>query len=260
MSASRGGLAAGPGSVSSLLLLPGLPAGPPAFSSSLCPLPPHPLHRSPPRPGAQASAVSGPPWQRPVTPAAGVAALSRGCSAGALGSSRAHGPTPVCSCEQVMCRVAQQASEKIDRVRAHAARVFMTLLHSDGSPVPHVPHRGELEKLFPRYGGPGSPTPSGRGPPPPACWLTICRSDVASVNWNAPSQAFPRITRLLGLPAYRYHVLLGLAVSVGGLTESTVSEEASWAARGGWGGGAWPRLGSVGGPSGRRHCRAAARG
>ncbi|XP_059006169.1 tubulin-specific chaperone D isoform X2 [Mustela lutreola] len=100
-------------------------------------------------------------------------------------------------CEQVMCRVAQQASEKIDRVRAHAARVFMTLLHSDGSPVPHVPHRGELEKLFPR-------------------------SDVASVNWNAPSQAFPRITRLLGLPAYRYHVLLGLAVSVGGLTESTV--------------------------------------
>ncbi|XP_059235927.1 tubulin-specific chaperone D isoform X2 [Mustela nigripes] len=100
-------------------------------------------------------------------------------------------------CEQVMCRVAQQASEKIDRVRAHAARVFMTLLHSDGSPVPHVPHQGELEKLFPR-------------------------SDVASVNWNAPSQAFPRITRLLGLPAYRYHVLLGLAVSVGGLTESTV--------------------------------------
>ncbi|XP_072601396.1 tubulin-specific chaperone D isoform X3 [Vulpes vulpes] len=100
-------------------------------------------------------------------------------------------------CQQVMCCVAQQASEKIDRVRAHAARVFMTLLHCDGAPLPHVPHRGELEELFPR-------------------------SDVASVNWNAPSQAFPRITRLLGLPAYRYHVLLGLAVSVGGLTESTV--------------------------------------
>ncbi|XP_025324228.1 tubulin-specific chaperone D isoform X1 [Canis lupus baileyi] len=100
-------------------------------------------------------------------------------------------------CQQVMCCVAQQASEKIDRVRAHAARVFMTLLHCEGAPLPHVPHRGQLEELFPR-------------------------SDVASVNWNAPSQAFPRITRLLGLPAYRYHVLLGLAVSVGGLTESTV--------------------------------------
>nr|XP_045746113.2 tubulin-specific chaperone D [Mirounga angustirostris] len=100
-------------------------------------------------------------------------------------------------CQQVMCHVAQQASEKIDRIRAHAARVFMALLHSHGSPVPHVPHRGELEKLFPR-------------------------SDMASVNWNAPSQSFPRITQLLGLPTYRYHVLLGLAVSVGGLTESTV--------------------------------------
>lgn len=202
--------------------------------------------------------MSGPPRQRPVLLAAGVAALSRGRSGWCPGFQQANGSAPVCSCEQVMCRVAQQASEKIDRVRAHAARVFMTLLHSDGSPVPHVPHRGELEKLFPRYGRPGSPTPSGRGPPP-ACWLTLCRSDVASVNWNAPSQAFPRITRLLGLPAYRYHVLLGLAVSVGGLTESTVSEEVSWVARSGWGG-AWPRRGSVGGPSGRRHCRAAARG
>ncbi|XP_040845817.1 tubulin-specific chaperone D isoform X3 [Ochotona curzoniae] len=100
-------------------------------------------------------------------------------------------------CEQVMCCVAQQASEKIDRFRAHAGHVFLTLLHSDDPPVPHVPHRGELEQLFPR-------------------------SDAASVNWNAPSQAFPRVTQLLGLPAYRYHVLLGLAVSVGGLTESTV--------------------------------------
>ncbi|KAM6175778.1 tubulin-specific chaperone D isoform 2-T2 [Erethizon dorsatum] len=100
-------------------------------------------------------------------------------------------------CEQVMCCVAQQASEKIDRFRAHAAHVFLTLLHFDSSPVPHVPHRGELEALLPR-------------------------SVVATVNWNAPSQAFPRITQLLGLPTYRYHVLLGLAVSVGGLTESTV--------------------------------------
>lgn len=100
-------------------------------------------------------------------------------------------------CERVMCSLAQQASEKIDRFRAHAAGVFMALLHAEGPPVPHVPHREELEKLFPR-------------------------EDVASVNWAAPSQAFPRITQLLGLPAYRYHVLQGLVVSVGGLTASTV--------------------------------------
>ncbi|XP_057570643.1 tubulin-specific chaperone D isoform X2 [Hippopotamus amphibius kiboko] len=100
-------------------------------------------------------------------------------------------------CRRVMCCLAQQASEKIDRFRAHAARVFLALLHWDGPAIPHVPHRQELERLFPR-------------------------STVASVNWGAPSQAFPRVAQLLGLPAYRYHVLLGLAVSVGGLTESTV--------------------------------------
>lgn len=146
---------------------------PPAFSPFLCPLlpcrPPDPtrLHLFHPRAGAQASEVSGPLRQQPIRPAAaGVAAvlagplwLGRWVHAGLTASLL------VCSCQQVMCCVAQQASEKIDRVRAHAACVFMTLLHSDGSPVPHVPHRGELEKLFPRYGRPGSPTPSGRGPP-----------------------------------------------------------------------------------------------
>ncbi|KAK2112486.1 hypothetical protein P7K49_012233 [Saguinus oedipus] len=104
-------------------------------------------------------------------------------------------------CERIMCCVAQQASEKIDRFRAHATSVFLTLLHFDSPPIPHVPHRGELEKLFPR-------------------------SSVASVNWSVASQAFPRITQLLGLPTYRYHVLLGLVVSVGGLTESTIRHSA----------------------------------
>ncbi|KAM9597792.1 tubulin-specific chaperone D [Trichechus inunguis] len=100
-------------------------------------------------------------------------------------------------CERVLCNVAQQASEKIDRVRAHAGNVLLTLLHFDSPPLPHVPHREELEQIFPR-------------------------SDVATMNWNSPSQVFPRITQFLGLPAFRYHVLLGLAVSAGGLTESTV--------------------------------------
>uniref|UniRef100_A0A8D0L4C6 Tubulin-specific chaperone D n=1 Tax=Sphenodon punctatus TaxID=8508 RepID=A0A8D0L4C6_SPHPU len=100
-------------------------------------------------------------------------------------------------CQQVMCCLAQQAAEKIDRYRAHAGSVFLSLLHFDSPPVPHIPHREDLERIFPR-------------------------SEAVTLNWNAPSQAFPRITQLLGLPAYQYHVLLGLTVSVGGLTESTV--------------------------------------
>lgn len=124
-----------------------------------------------------------------------------------------------------MCCLAQQASEKIDRFRAHAARVFLALLHADSPAIPHVPARPELERLFPRYwallqGGGTALLPMGQRL---QLLLLSCRAAVASVNWGAPSQAFPRMARLLGLPAYRYHVLLGLAVSVGGLTESTVS-------------------------------------
>ncbi|XP_019357997.1 PREDICTED: tubulin-specific chaperone D [Gavialis gangeticus] len=100
-------------------------------------------------------------------------------------------------CQQIMCCLAQQSAEKIDRFRACAGSVFLNLLHFDSPSIPHIPHREELERIFPR-------------------------SETITLNWNAPSQAFPRITQLLGLPAYQYYVLLGLTVSVGGLTESTV--------------------------------------
>ncbi|NXP27375.1 TBCD protein, partial [Scytalopus superciliaris] len=100
-------------------------------------------------------------------------------------------------CKQIMCWLAQQAAEKIDKFRAHAGSVFLTLLHFDQPPVPHIPHRQELERIFPR-------------------------SEKETLNWNAASEAFPRITQLLALPAYQYFVLLGLSVSVGGLTETTL--------------------------------------
>uniref|UniRef100_A0A8C7XE07 Tubulin-specific chaperone D n=1 Tax=Oryzias sinensis TaxID=183150 RepID=A0A8C7XE07_9TELE len=95
----------------------------------------------------------------------------------------------------LMCCLAQQAAEKIDRYRAHAIKVFLRLLHSTDPAIPHIPHREELLHIFPT---------------------------VASLNWKAPSEAFKYITQLLGLPEYQYHTLLGLSVSVGGITESTV--------------------------------------
>ncbi|KAJ7404418.1 hypothetical protein WISP_145684 [Willisornis vidua] len=99
-------------------------------------------------------------------------------------------------CRQMMCWLAQQAAEKIDKFRAHAGSVFLTLLHFEHPPVPHIPHRQELHRIFPR-------------------------SEKETLNWNAASEAFPRITQLLALPTYQYFVLLGLSVSVGGLTETT---------------------------------------
>ena len=54
--------------------------------------------------------------------------------------------------------------------------------------------------------------------------IIFFRKDCLEMNWSAPSECFPRITKLLGLPSYRDPVLLGLTVSVGGLTESLVSK------------------------------------
>uniref|UniRef100_A0A7N6B8D7 Tubulin-specific chaperone D n=1 Tax=Anabas testudineus TaxID=64144 RepID=A0A7N6B8D7_ANATE len=97
----------------------------------------------------------------------------------------------------LMCCLAQQAAEKIDRYRAHAGKILLCLLHSTEPAIPHIPHKEELLAIFPV-------------------------ETTTSLNWNAPSQAFQYITQLLGLPQYQYHTLLGVTVSVGGITESTV--------------------------------------
>ncbi|XP_072167628.1 tubulin-specific chaperone D-like [Diadema setosum] len=97
----------------------------------------------------------------------------------------------------VMPCLAQQAAEKIDRTRVCAGDAFLRLLHHSDPPIPHIPEREELLKVFPQ-------------------------SDIEELNWAAPSDTFKKITMLLGLPTYQYHVLLGLTVSVGGLTESLV--------------------------------------
>jgi hypothetical protein len=46
-------------------------------------------------------------------------------------------------------------------------------------------------------------------------------------NWAAPGETFPRLARALLLPTYRHAALLGLVVSVGGLTESLVRRPVS---------------------------------
>ncbi|PFX29522.1 tubulin-specific chaperone D-like isoform X1 [Stylophora pistillata] len=100
-------------------------------------------------------------------------------------------------CERVMCCLAQQSSEKIDRTRAHAGEIFLRLLYMDSPRLPHIPHHEELLDIFPK-------------------------DKCLEMNWSASAECFPRITKLLGLASYRKSVLLGLTVSVGGLTESLV--------------------------------------
>ena len=51
-----------------------------------------------------------------------------------------------------------------------------------------------------------------------------CRKCKDELNFASPSETYPLFSQLLGLEEYRYHVLLGFSVSVGGLTESLVSK------------------------------------
>ncbi|XP_077980737.1 tubulin-specific chaperone D-like [Glandiceps talaboti] len=100
-------------------------------------------------------------------------------------------------CQTTMCCFIQQSAEKIDRTRAHAGELLVKLLHFDNPPIPNVPHRKELMEIFKR-------------------------SEQEELNWSAPSHSFAKITQVLSCPTYRRHLLLGLTVSVGGLTESLV--------------------------------------
>ncbi|XP_060577597.1 tubulin-specific chaperone D-like [Ruditapes philippinarum] len=99
-------------------------------------------------------------------------------------------------CKHMMTSLVQQACEKIDRTRAHAGNIFSSLLYHS-PPVPNIPEREELQNIFPK-------------------------EEIPSINWAAPGDTFPRFTKLLRCHAYTYSVLLGLTVSVGGLTESLV--------------------------------------
>lgn len=51
----------------------------------------------------------------------------------------------------MMCCLAQQSAEKIDRYRAHAGTIFLHLLHSTDPVVPHIPHQEELLGIFPMW-------------------------------------------------------------------------------------------------------------
>lgn len=102
----------------------------------------------------------------------------------------------------IMACISQQAVEKIDRTRGHAGHVFINLLYSDPC-IPNVPHRAKLENIFQEK---------------------KCKE---SINWTAASDSFPLFTQLLHLPEFSYSVMLGLVVSVGGLTESLVKHSSA---------------------------------
>ncbi|KAK3089885.1 hypothetical protein FSP39_007355 [Pinctada imbricata] len=99
-------------------------------------------------------------------------------------------------CKNLFCSIVQQSCEKIDRTRSCAGKIFSDLLYHKPE-IPYIPQKEELIKVFPL-------------------------SEIEEINWAAPSDTFRRFTKLLKLDTYMYSVLIGLTVSVGGLTESLV--------------------------------------
>jgi hypothetical protein len=71
-------------------------------------------------------------------------------------------------------------------------------LCSSDPAIPNIPYHAELLEIFP---------------------AAACEHEI---NWIAESDTFPRFTQLLALETFTYSVMLGLVVSVGGITETLV--------------------------------------
>lgn len=99
-------------------------------------------------------------------------------------------------CKRIFLSLVQQACEKIDRTRALAGETLISLLYHDLE-IPHVPDREELKKI-------------------------LSKEATKEVNWSVPAATFPLFIEMLRLPTYAYSVMLGVTISVGGLTESLV--------------------------------------
>ncbi|XP_041970319.1 tubulin-specific chaperone D isoform X1 [Aricia agestis] len=114
------------------------------------------------------------------------------------------------------CGAAQQAVEKIDRTRAHAGRIFISLLYNEPE-IPHIPHHDALKRIFPSEEVEiKSPNKEAEDERPRASE----NSNV--VLWLFPGHTMPRFVQLLKFDTYRYHIVKGLVVSAGELTESLV--------------------------------------
>ena len=104
-------------------------------------------------------------------------------------------PTPLFTVEMatsLMCSLLKQAVEKIDRVRDNACRSIVRILANEHSK--NIPLREEISQI-------------------------IHSSDDGSlVDWSSAEKSFPIFVKLLPLEIYRYSLLSGLVVSMGGMS------------------------------------------
>ncbi|KAK4314199.1 hypothetical protein Pmani_014498 [Petrolisthes manimaculis] len=94
--------------------------------------------------------------------------------------------------EEMMCRVCQQAVERIDRTRKVAGTTLTALLYSSPPPLPHIPCEDKLKAVFPR-------------------------DTCTTINWASEKTTYTLFVQLLDQPQYRPRLLLGITYSTGGI-------------------------------------------
>ncbi|CAM9179699.1 unnamed protein product [Scytosiphon promiscuus] len=117
--------------------------------------------------------------------------------------------------ERVVCAVLKQLSEKLDSVRERAGTVLQKLVLSNDGAIPFVPEIAAVKHAI-GHGASGSVGGEVGG-------ATATVGEVA-VNWASPGETFPIVVGLLAVPEYHNSIVAGLVVSVGGLSESVVTQ------------------------------------
>lgn len=133
----------------------------------------------------------------------------------------------------VVAALLRLLGEKLDVVRSVAGSTLARLLHCDTlthattTQGLHVPALQQLREAFPApAASAGTPEATGAG-------TGTATAPPVAVNYSLPHHTFPRLVPLLGTPTYTHHIMQGLCLSVGGLSESVVKHSAaalrSWA-------------------------------
>ncbi|GAB1602849.1 tubulin-specific chaperone D-like [Argonauta hians] len=99
---------------------------------------------------------------------------------------------------KTLCHLAQQACEKIDKIRALASDFFLKIVYHS-PPVPYIPEKDSLLSILPK-------------------------DKISDIKWNIYEESFPIFTPLLTIEVYAYHVLLGLIQSGGSPSSNSMYE------------------------------------
>ena len=96
---------------------------------------------------------------------------------------------------EIMSGLAQQSVEKIDRTRGMAGKIFHSLIYHEPK-IPYIKHHEALIDIFP--------------------------ADGVKILWLFADHTFPLFCEMLKFPEYSEKILIGLAGSIGQLTESLI--------------------------------------